>query len=81
MASINVEIDIYDFMDGCNKSEINEVIEWLGENEGIYSHRLENEELLFSHMIISEALVKIGNNILRLTVEEDELIQKLANRL
>jgi hypothetical protein len=81
MASINVEIDIYDFMDGCNKSEINEVIEWLEENEGIYSHRLENEELLFSHMIISEALVKIGNNILRLTVEEDELIQKLANRL
>ena len=81
MASINVEIDIYDFMDGCNKSEINEVIEWLEENKGIYFHRLENEELLFSHMIISEALVKIGNNILRLTVEEDELIQKLANRL
>ena len=81
MASINVEIDVYDFMDDCNKSEINEVIEWLEENEGLYSHRLENEELLFSHMIISEALVKIGNNILRLTVEEDELIQKLANRL
>ena len=77
----DIDIDIDDFFDACNKAEIAALIEYL-EDEGHISKRIEinSGNKTFSEMYFEEKLTKIANNRLLLSDEKFELIEKIANR-
>jgi hypothetical protein len=77
----DIDIDIDDFVDACNKSEIAALIQYL-EDEGHISKRIDTNSAnkTFSEIDFEEKLNKIANNRLLLSDEEFKLIENLANR-
>jgi hypothetical protein len=77
----DIDIDINDFVDACNKSEIAALIEYL-EDEGHISNLIHTNSAnkTFSEIDFEEKLIKIANNRLLLSDEEFKLIEKIANR-
>jgi hypothetical protein len=77
----DIDIDIDDFVDACNKAEIAALIEYL-EDEGHISKRIDTNSAnkTFSEINFEEKLSKIANNRFLLSDEEFELIEKIANR-
>jgi len=77
----DIDIDIDDFVDACNKSEIAALIEYL-EDEGHISKRIEinSGNKTFSEKDFEEKLTKIANNRFLLSDEELKLIENIANR-
>lgn len=78
----DIDIDIEEFVDACDSSEINELIDYLVECEFLPPTML--SEILssktFSEKEFEEKLTKITNNRLLLSDEEFLLIEKIANR-
>jgi len=64
-----VDIDVEDFLDECSSSEIDEVIEWLAEND--YKLNINDDT--------NKDLIKLINVIL-LTVEDEILLNNIANK-
>jgi hypothetical protein len=84
MAYLDVDIDVDDFMDQCSKKEIKEVIEWLKNND-----YLVNEEILeevetprcYTGEKFEESLLKLRGHSTSLSIEEEEYVIKLADRI
>jgi hypothetical protein len=66
---IDVDVNVEDFLDACDESEIEEVIEWLAEND--YKLNLGNDT--------NKDLIKLIN-IISLTVEDEILLNNIANK-
>jgi hypothetical protein len=88
MPSIDVEIEPYEFIRGCRKSEIKELIEELVDSGYLppsvrnWQKTDENQKGFHpSEAIFEEALDKIHGNYNRMTSDEEETILKIANRL
>jgi hypothetical protein len=78
----DIDIDIEEFVDACNKREIDELIDYLVECEYLPPTMLSEviSSKTFSEKDFEEKLSKITNNRFLLSDEELELIEKIANR-
>jgi hypothetical protein len=70
---VDVDVDVVDFLDECSTSEIEEVMEWLDENDYSIQRSLNIEK------DIDEDLIKLINCI-SITTEDEELIKEIASR-
>ena len=66
---VEVDIDVEDFLDECSETEIEEVIEWLKNNN--YKINIEEDT--------NEDLIKLMN-VISLTVEDEILLNNIANK-
>jgi hypothetical protein len=66
---IDVDVNVEDFLDACDESEIEEVIDWLAENN--YKLNLGN--------YTNKDLIKLIN-VISLTVEDEILLNNIANK-
>jgi hypothetical protein len=76
------DIDPCDFLDDCDTSEIQEIIEYLEENGYLKNHSTTdraNGGLLEEEF--QERILKISVSRHRLTLEEEEIIKKISDRL
>lgn len=83
MAYVKVDIEVYEFVDGCTKSEIKELIEQLSDRGHLKANDVVivggKEDNLLDDMW-NQMMSKIVSNRLRMTKEEEELLEKIANR-
>jgi len=66
---IDVDVDVEDFLDACSESEIEDVIEWLNEND--YNITVNDDT--------NKDLIKLMN-VISLTVEDEILLNNIANK-
>jgi len=66
---IDVDVNVEDFLDACDESEIEEVIEWLAEND--YKLNINDDT--------NKDLIKLIN-VISLTVEDEILLNNIANK-
>lgn len=79
----NIDIDVDDFLDDCDNSEIAEVIEYLIDNNFISKKDISianEEKKSINDLILDEAITKIMDNKIQLTSEEEQLIINLSKR-
>ena len=78
----NVNIEVDEFLDRCNSSEIDEVIDYLIDTGNIDKkcRGVDYEVYNPSESVYQEALDKLNGKWNMLTKEEEELILKIANR-
>ncbi len=73
---VNVDVDIDEFLGACEPQDIKYIIESLRED----GHLL-NKDLLESITEIDGVLFKIIDSQIQLTIEEEAILQNIANRL
>ena len=66
-----VNVDVDDFLNDCTTSEIDDVLEWLKENDHYISQSNTKD--------VDEDLIKLLN-CLSLTNEDDAIIKQIANK-
>ena len=66
---IDVDVDVEDFLDACSESEIEDVIEWLNEND--YNITVNDDT--------NKDLIKLMN-VISLTIEDEILLNNIANK-
>jgi hypothetical protein len=71
----DLDIDVDEFLDACNNREIDQVIEWLREEEYISNYGKTETESIFK-----AAVIKIQNPRISLSREEEEFILNIAKR-
>ena len=79
----NIDIDVNDFLDDCDNSEITEVIEYLIDNDFISKNDVSiahEKTKSINDLILDEAISKIMENKIQLTDEEEQLIINLSKR-
>jgi hypothetical protein len=77
---LNTEIDVSDFIEECSENEIKEIIDILVNDGWIKGEKvISGSKTLLEHEI-RECITKIEKNLIQLTVEEEELLKKIANR-
>jgi hypothetical protein len=80
-----MNIDIDDFLSDCRRSDIQTIIKYLiedGYEEDMIVALNENKiKFRVSDLYIDEALFKISNSQIQLTLEEENTINQIANRL
>lgn len=74
--SIDVDVDVEDFLDACSESEIEDVIEWLNEND--YNITV-NDYNITVNDDTNKDLIKLMN-VISLTVEDEILLNNIANK-
>jgi hypothetical protein len=74
-----MDISIDDFISECSTEEIEELVEALREDGYITAKDLLTDS--FPDTELSQALTKIAQFRMQLTVEEEELIKKIGNRV
>jgi hypothetical protein len=84
MADINVDIDIDDFLWGCNTREIKEVIEWLQDeghldNEEDQNHIPSNKQNVFDTEWYS-LCDKLSRIRLQLNHEDEKIIKEILKK-
>ena len=77
----SIYIEPSEFIDECSKRDITNLIEILIEDGYIDVNNLTKDNLSPSDELFVLDLVKISDNKYRLTIEEEEIIKKIANRL
>jgi hypothetical protein len=75
----DLDIDVDEFLDACNDREINQVIEWLREEEHISKYSTAETESI-NDSIFNDAVIKIQNHRISLSREEEEFILNIAKR-
>ena len=75
----DLDIDVDEFLDACNDKEINQIIEWLREEEYISNYRKTETESI-NDSIFNDAVIKIQNHRISLSREEEEFILNIAKR-
>ena len=75
------DLDIYvdEFLDACSDKEINQVIEWLREEEYISNYSIAETESI-NDSTFNDAVIKIQNHRISLSREEEEFILNIAKR-
>jgi hypothetical protein len=76
---IDVDVEVKDFLDDCDTSEIDEVIDWLKENRHIKDTHTDRQVCAAESEFI-EALDKIYTKWNVLSKEEETIILNLAKR-
>jgi len=80
--TVDIDIDVDDFLFDCSEKERNEAVKWLKINNYLTNLELElrpTNSIL--HENFMEVVAKIANNYYQLTNEEQELIEKISKRL
>jgi len=78
---VEIDFDISDLMFDLSKSDIEDVIEYLIDNDYISENQSKtNGESSLAEREFNEMITKIADNRLRLTAEEDALLKKIADR-
>lgn len=88
MAYINLstDIDVEDFLEACNASELRDVAEWLTSEGGIDNPDFSDEYVKFTKSngiaddIWNESVSRLLQNRMRLTVEEEQLILDISKK-
>jgi hypothetical protein len=75
---ISVDVDVEEFLDDCNKGEIEEVIQWLIESDWIKPTQVEEGNVMDIEWF--NTVSKLHTLRQRLTVEEEELIKSIVNK-
>jgi hypothetical protein len=79
---VEVDVDIDEFLDECNNREIDEIINWLIDNNHINeSQKTVDINLSFDEEQLHKNLYKIRDSYYLLSEEEEELIKQIANKL
>jgi hypothetical protein len=76
---IDVEIEVKDFLNDCDTSEIDEVIDWLKENKHIKDTHTDRQ-VCATELEFIEALDKLCTKWNVLSKQEEEFIVNLAKR-
>ena len=78
----SIDISPSEFVDACSDREINQLIEILIE-DGYIDHNtlIKSENKTPDEQLFSQSLAKLIENKHRLTNEEEEIINKISNRL
>jgi hypothetical protein len=74
-----VDVDVQEFLDACNDRDINEIIEYLEENDYIKPGQ-NPEKISINEGEFRENLDALQDNYLRLTKEEEAIIATIAKR-
>lgn len=75
---VEVDLGVNDFIDECNDKEIKELVETL-KKQGHINDLYDDSSIIGKEF--SDIINKIYKNRLRLTIEEDDLLKKIASRL
>lgn len=75
MPTFDLDIDVDEFMDELSKSEISDVKEWLKYNGYSITDETPANELL------QDDISKINQHYWRLSIEDIEIIKKIADKL
>ena len=75
----DLDIDVDEFLDACSDKEINQVIEWLREEEHISNYSIAETDSI-NDSIFNDAVIKIQNHRISLSREEEEFILNIAKR-
>ncbi len=79
---VEVDVDIDEFLDKCSTDEIEEVIQYLIDNNIISEDRTMNfSNLSFDEEQLHKNLDKIKNSYYILPNEDEEIIKQIANKL
>jgi hypothetical protein len=77
---VEMDIEIEEFVDECTTGEINILIKYLKKEGHLNSDEFNANETLLD-IEWAKIIKKIsGNNRLRLSIEEEEIIRKIANK-
>ena len=76
---VDVEVEVNEFLDDCNTSEIEEVIDWLKENRHIKDTH-SDRQVCAAELEFIEALDKLYTKWNALSKEEESFIVNLAKR-
>ena len=80
---VDVDIEVGEFLDACDKYELEEVVEWLTENY----QASDDKTVLFSgfpnlnDLEWNKAISKLAGSRLRLSNEDEEIIKNIAKKL
>ena len=75
----DLDIDVDEFLDACSDKEINQVIEWLREEEYISNYSIAETDSI-NDSTFNDAVIKIQNHRISLSREEEEFILNIAKR-
>lgn len=78
---VDIDIDVDEFLEECVAHEIEEVIEWLGENGHIKNDVIIQENSNFQDDIFNENLNKLIGNRWKLSSEDEETILRISEKL
>jgi hypothetical protein len=79
---MTIDIDIEDVLNDCSSWEIDQAIEWLKDNDYLKSEHIipdDNDNIL--DIEFKTALDKIYNKRLNISLEDEEIIKQIANKL
>ena len=79
---MEIEIDPSDYLDNCSDDEIEELIEELVERGFIKSNNIIDQSVLSNDLDFVQNIMKLANpcNRMLLTVEEEQILEKMASR-
>ena len=76
---VDVDVDIVEILDECSSSEIEDVVDWLVDNDYIkQEHTTRSESVMDEEW--NEAISKLHTLRQRLTIEEEQLIKSIINK-
>ena len=76
----NVDVDVDDFISQCNKREINEIIDILIGDGYLPQYLKTKNTSSFLGIKFSEKLNELGNHYLRISREDEEVLEKLFKK-
>jgi hypothetical protein len=79
---VDIDIDVDEFLDECDKDEIKEVIEWLRDSDYITSDDLVDEDNPQSAMeqLFAEDVAKIRRAYFSMSREDMDIINQIAKK-
>ena len=77
---VDVDVDVNEFLDECSSKEIEKVLEWLKDNDYLDAIFLSTGNESINEQIYTEDLIKLKNNWLSLSKEEENIISNIAKR-
>jgi hypothetical protein len=77
---MDVDVDVDDFLDNCSKKEIEEVIDWLKGNDYLKTPVVVQQIDNLLDISFKEALNKLQDKRVYLTLEEEQFLINLANK-
>jgi hypothetical protein len=78
---VDFNIDIDEFFEKCDNSEIDEVIDWLIDKGYINESQKPTNDLSFDEEQLHKNLDKIKNSYYILSNEDEEIIKQISNKL
>lgn len=77
---VDVDVDVDEFLDNCSKKEIEEVIDWLKGNDYLKTPVVVQQIDNLLDISFKEALNKLQDKRVYLTLEEEQFLINLANK-